>query len=85
MTEVPKSFSHFITNVCAIIGGVFTVRTSVLTSTILLLHCVSNICFEHMHVLPICIYFLFQVAGILDSILHTAVRLIKKVELGKQF
>lgn len=25
VTEVPKSFSHFITNVCAIIGGVFTV------------------------------------------------------------
>ncbi|KAH7675661.1 COPII vesicle protein [Dioscorea alata] len=49
VTEVPKSFSHFITNVCAIIGGVFTV------------------------------------AGILDSILHNAIRLIKKVELGKQF
>ncbi|KAJ6980162.1 protein disulfide isomerase-like 5-4 isoform X1 [Populus alba x Populus x berolinensis] len=25
ITENPKSFSHFITNVCAIIGGVFTV------------------------------------------------------------
>lgn len=25
MTENPKSFWHFITNVCAIIGGVFTV------------------------------------------------------------
>ncbi|KAM0943839.1 putative endoplasmic reticulum vesicle transporter, Thioredoxin domain, Thioredoxin-like superfamily [Dioscorea sansibarensis] len=49
VTEVPKSFSHFITNVCAIIGGVFTV------------------------------------AGILDAILHNAVRLLKKVELGKQF
>ncbi|KAF3320832.1 protein disulfide isomerase-like 5-4-like protein [Carex littledalei] len=47
VTEVPKSFSHFITNLCAIIGGVFTV------------------------------------AGILDSILHNTIRLIKKVELGK--
>ncbi|EEF39562.1 protein disulfide isomerase-like 5-4 [Ricinus communis] len=49
ITENPKSFSHFITNVCAIIGGVFTV------------------------------------AGILDSILHHTVRLMKKVELGKNF
>lgn len=47
ITENPRSFSHFITNVCAIIGGVFTV------------------------------------AGILDSILHNTVRLMKKVELGK--
>lgn len=47
--ENPKSFSHFITNVCAIIGGVFTV------------------------------------AGILDSILHNTFRLMKKVELGKNF
>ncbi|KAG6756580.1 hypothetical protein POTOM_040011 [Populus tomentosa] len=49
ITENPKSFSHFITNVCAIIGGVFTV------------------------------------AGILDSILHNTVRMMKKVELGKNF
>ncbi|KAK6154408.1 hypothetical protein DH2020_008656 [Rehmannia glutinosa] len=49
ITENSKSFSHFITNLCAIIGGVFTV------------------------------------AGILDSILHNTVRLMKKVELGKNF
>lgn len=49
ITENPKSFSHFLTNVCAIIGGVFTV------------------------------------AGILDSILHNTFRLMKKVELGKNF
>jgi thiol-disulfide isomerase/thioredoxin len=49
ITENPKSFSHFITNVCAIIGGVFTV------------------------------------AGIVDSILHNTMRLVKKVELGKNF
>ncbi|CAK9175530.1 unnamed protein product [Ilex paraguariensis] len=49
VTENPKSFSHFITNLCAIIGGVFTV------------------------------------AGILDSILHNTLRLMKKVELGKNF
>ncbi|XP_024515759.1 protein disulfide isomerase-like 5-4 [Selaginella moellendorffii] len=47
--ENPKSFSHFITNVCAIIGGVFTV------------------------------------AGIVDSMLHGAMRMVKKIELGKQF
>ncbi|XP_039072244.1 LOW QUALITY PROTEIN: protein disulfide-isomerase 5-3-like [Hibiscus syriacus] len=47
ITENPKSFSHFLTNVCAIIGGVFTV------------------------------------AGILDSILHNTIRVMKKVELGK--
>ncbi|XP_074290490.1 protein disulfide-isomerase 5-4-like isoform X2 [Silene latifolia] len=47
--ENPRSFSHFITNFCAIIGGVFTV------------------------------------AGILDSILHNTMRLVKKVELGKNF
>jgi hypothetical protein len=28
ITEQQKSFSHFITNVCAIIGGVFTVCIS---------------------------------------------------------
>ncbi|CAI9784183.1 unnamed protein product [Fraxinus pennsylvanica] len=49
ITENSKSFSHFITNVCAIIGGVFTV------------------------------------AGILDAVLHNTMRLMKKVELGKQF
>ncbi|RRT51780.1 hypothetical protein BHE74_00052225 [Ensete ventricosum] len=49
VTEVPKSLSHFVTNICAIIGGVFTV------------------------------------AGILDSILHNTLRLVKKVELGKHF
>ncbi|KAK7272439.1 hypothetical protein RJT34_29034 [Clitoria ternatea] len=49
ITENQKSFSHFITNVCAIIGGVFTV------------------------------------AGIMDSILHNTFRLMKKVELGKNF
>ncbi|KAJ9182722.1 hypothetical protein P3X46_006682 [Hevea brasiliensis] len=49
ITENPKSFSHFITNVCAIIGGVFTV------------------------------------AGILDSILHNTIRMMKKIELGKNF
>jgi len=27
----------------------------------------------------------FQVAGILDSILHNTIRLMKKVELGKNF
>ncbi|KAK1308423.1 Protein disulfide isomerase-like 5-4 [Acorus calamus] len=49
VTEDPKSFSHFITNICAIIGGVFTV------------------------------------AGILDSILHNTFRMMKKIELGKNF
>ncbi|KAE8637502.1 hypothetical protein CSA_004758 [Cucumis sativus] len=49
ITENQKSFSHFITNVCAIIGGVFTV------------------------------------AGILDALLHNTIRLMKKVELGKNF
>ncbi|KAK8967546.1 Protein disulfide isomerase-like 5-4 [Platanthera guangdongensis] len=49
VAEIPKSFSHFITNLCAITGGIFTV------------------------------------AGILDSILHNTIRLVRKVELGKQF
>ncbi|CAL5335755.1 hypothetical protein CsSME_00018344 [Camellia sinensis var. sinensis] len=49
ITEKSKSFSHFITNICAIIGGVFTV------------------------------------AGIVDSILHNTLRLMKKIELGKNF
>ncbi|CAM6045721.1 unnamed protein product [Sphagnum compactum] len=47
--EARRSFSHFITNLCAIIGGVFTV------------------------------------AGIVDAMLHNAIRMVKKVELGKQF
>ncbi|XP_024976729.1 protein disulfide isomerase-like 5-4 [Cynara cardunculus var. scolymus] len=45
--ENEKSFPHFITNICAIIGGIFTV------------------------------------AGILDSLLHNTMRLVKKIELGK--
>ncbi|KAH1222682.1 Protein disulfide-isomerase 5-4 [Glycine max] len=49
ITENQKSFSHFITNVCAIIGGIFTV------------------------------------AGIMDAIFHNTIRLMKKVELGKNF
>ncbi|KAL4566829.1 hypothetical protein LXL04_030954 [Taraxacum kok-saghyz] len=49
ITESPKSFPHFITNVCAIIGGIFTV------------------------------------AGILDSLLYNTMRLVKKIELGKNF
>uniref|UniRef100_A0A0D6QXY4 Thioredoxin domain-containing protein n=1 Tax=Araucaria cunninghamii TaxID=56994 RepID=A0A0D6QXY4_ARACU len=49
VTENSKSFSHFITNVCAIIGGVFTV------------------------------------AGILDSMFYNGMRLVRKLELGKQF
>ncbi|XP_047341887.1 protein disulfide isomerase-like 5-4 [Impatiens glandulifera] len=49
ITETSKSFSHFITSVCAIIGGVFTV------------------------------------AGILDSLLHNTIRMMKKVDLGKNF
>ncbi|KAG6392073.1 hypothetical protein SASPL_146281 [Salvia splendens] len=49
ITENTKSFSHFITNVCAIIGGVFTV------------------------------------AGILDSVLRNTIRMVKKIELGKNF
>ncbi|KAL6283887.1 hypothetical protein ACE6H2_014816 [Prunus campanulata] len=49
ITENQKSFSHFITNVCAIIGGVFTV------------------------------------AGIVDSILHNTIRMMRKIELGKNF
>ncbi|KAI3673784.1 hypothetical protein L6452_39914 [Arctium lappa] len=47
VTENEKSFPHFITNICAIIGGIFTV------------------------------------AGILDSLLHNTMRLVKKIELGK--
>ncbi|TYH56563.1 hypothetical protein ES332_D08G028200v1 [Gossypium tomentosum] len=47
ITENPKSLSHFLTNVCATIGGVFTV------------------------------------AGILDSILYNTIRLMKKMEIGK--
>eukprot|EP00252_Welwitschia_mirabilis_P004334 TRINITY_DN14664_c0_g1_i1.p1 TRINITY_DN14664_c0_g1~~TRINITY_DN14664_c0_g1_i1.p1 ORF type:complete len:484 (+),score=84.52 TRINITY_DN14664_c0_g1_i1:274-1725(+) len=47
ITENSKSFSHFLTNVCAIIGGVFTV------------------------------------AGIIDSMLHNVMRMLKKIELGK--
>ncbi|GMH05719.1 hypothetical protein Nepgr_007559 [Nepenthes gracilis] len=49
VTENSKSFWHFITNVCAIIGGVFTV------------------------------------AGIMDSVLHNTMRIMKKIELGKNF
>ncbi|GMI74180.1 PROTEIN DISULFIDE ISOMERASE 12, PDI-like 5-3, ARABIDOPSIS THALIANA PROTEIN DISULFIDE ISOMERASE 12 [Hibiscus trionum] len=47
--ENSKSFSHFITNLCAIIGGVFTV------------------------------------AGILDSIFYNTIRLMRKIDLGKNF
>jgi len=47
--EQPRPFYHFITTVCAIIGGVFTV------------------------------------AGIADSSIFHVVKMVKKVELGKQW
>jgi hypothetical protein len=46
--EQPKQWYHFLTTLCAIIGGVFTV------------------------------------CGILDNISYSTVKMIKKVELGKQ-
>ena len=46
--ELPKQWYHFLTTLCAIVGGVFTV------------------------------------CGILDSISFSAVKMMKKVELGKQ-
>lgn len=46
--ESRKAFYHFVTTLCAIIGGIFTV------------------------------------AGIVDGVFHTSVKLAKKVELGKQ-
>jgi hypothetical protein len=47
-TEKSNSFGHFATNVCAIIGGIFTV------------------------------------AGLVDSVLHSSIKAIKrKIELGK--
>ena len=46
--EQPRQWYHFLTTLCAIIGGVFTVY------------------------------------GILDSISFSAVKMMKKVELGKQ-
>ncbi|GAB4849655.1 Protein disulfide-isomerase 5-4 [Ancistrocladus abbreviatus] len=49
VTENPKSLAHFLTNVCAIIGGVFTV------------------------------------AGIVESILHNTIRVLKKGKMGKHF
>ncbi|TKY48970.1 disulfide-isomerase 5-4 [Spatholobus suberectus] len=75
ITENQKSFSHFITNVCAIIGGVFTVCISYWRSVLVL----SSICMVNDTSLW------FQVAGIMDSILHNTIRLMKKVELGKNF
>ena len=48
VTQTRQAFYHFVTTLCAIIGGIFTV------------------------------------AGILDGLFHTSVRLAKKVELGKQ-
>lgn len=75
ITENPKSFSHFITNLCAIIGGVFTVSNFSVT---LRLHTRM----DSMVISDFTCGF-FQVAGILDSIFHNTVRLVKKVELGK--
>ena len=46
--EQPKQYYHFLTTLCAIVGGVFTV------------------------------------CGILDSISYSTVKMMKKVELGKQ-
>lgn len=48
VTPKPKYWYSFITSICAVVGGVFTV------------------------------------AGIVDGILHSSMKLAKKVELGKQ-
>lgn len=75
ITENPKSFSHFITNVCAIIGGVFTVSIFVFCSCLLVSRVLTNFFFRLG----------LQVAGIMDSILHNTIRMMRKVELGKNF
>ncbi|KAM0010913.1 putative endoplasmic reticulum vesicle transporter [Helianthus debilis subsp. tardiflorus] len=58
VTEDPKSFTHFIIKVCALMGGIFTVGT-----------CFTITC----------------VAGILESLLYNTMRVVKKIELGKDF
>ncbi|KAH9622072.1 hypothetical protein KSS87_009281, partial [Heliosperma pusillum] len=95
--ENPRSFSHFITNVCAIIGGVFTVYTPLLRHWQWRVYAgmikfipplfrsysagMKGSLGAPVKVLP-CDR---EVAGILDSILHNTMRLVKKVELGKNF
>jgi hypothetical protein len=48
VSEVPRQWYRFVTSMCAVVGGVFTV------------------------------------AGILDGLIHSGRRALRKVELGKQ-
>lgn len=78
ITETSKSFSHFITNICAIIGGIFTVGVHY--------SFYSSIGLFFSTLFPTeTLFWWFQVAGILDSVLHHTIRLMRKVELGKNF
>lgn len=86
--EDTKSFSHFLTNVCAIIGGVFTVSFSCTSRSHFILYGHFFIFILPPRSLPTnaVVYFhILQVAGIMDSIFHNTMRLVKKVELGKNF
>ena len=95
ITENQKSFSHFITNVCAIIGGVFTVcicyylRYSGSVLVLFFIEYFSPFFFFGIECIVNCIvdksFLWFQVAGIMDSIMHNTIRLMKKIELGKNF
>uniref|UniRef100_A0A6N2KA09 Endoplasmic reticulum vesicle transporter C-terminal domain-containing protein n=1 Tax=Salix viminalis TaxID=40686 RepID=A0A6N2KA09_SALVM len=75
ITENPKSFSHFITNVVQV-SLRFVFKFVFLYSFLS-----GHKQMQFLIVFP----FVFQVAGILDSILHNTFRMIKKVELGKNF
>eukprot|EP00898_Chlorokybus_atmophyticus_P005598 jgi/Chlat1/6039/Chrsp4S06206 len=74
VTEERRKFSHFITNMCAIIGGVFTVVVT--EERRKFSHFITNMC--------AIIGGVFTVAGIADSVVYNTVTLYKKLELGKQ-
>ena len=70
ITEHRRSFLHFLTGVCAIVGGVFTgkvLQRAVLRVMLLLL--------------PLMI---FAVAGMIDAFVYHSARVLKKkIEIGK--
>ncbi len=77
--SVFRSFTHFLTGVCAIVGGVFTGESLLPDDS---LHAKLQIKQMKSDCPPLC--WTCAVAGLIDSLIYHSARVIqKKIELGK--
>ena len=75
---------HFLTGVCAIVGGIFTGKALAYFSTFLIL-CQPLLIVVFISSLSyLGVFFFFSVAGLIDSMIyHSSRALQKKIDLGK--